>query len=108
MANRQKLGSIMKTILFCGRQNIPLRGYRDNATDVERDVMDSDNHDNFLALLNFRIEAGDSWLASQHSCQKCHLHLQHHPEPDCGCFVRPCEEVDHTEGESSQVIHSDC
>ena len=60
--NRQKLGSIMKTILFCGRQNIPLRGHRDNATDVERDVMGSDNHGNFLALLNFRIEAGDRVL----------------------------------------------
>ena len=52
----------MKTILFCSRQNIPLRGHRDNATDVERDVMGSDNHGNFLALLNFRIEAGDRVL----------------------------------------------
>jgi hypothetical protein len=34
--NRQKLGSIMKTIVLCGRQNIALRGHRDSITDVER------------------------------------------------------------------------
>lgn len=43
--------------MFCGRQNIPL-----HTTDVERDVMGSDNHGNFLALLNFSIEAGDRVL----------------------------------------------
>ena len=61
-ANRQKLSSIMKTILFCGRQNIALRGHRDSALDIERDVDDSQNHGNFVALLNFRIDAGDSVL----------------------------------------------
>ena len=45
--NRQKLSSIMKTILFCGRQNIPLRGHRDSALDVERDVDEFHNHGNF-------------------------------------------------------------
>ena len=60
--NRQKLSSIMKTILFCGRQNIVLRGHRDSALDIERDVDDSQNHGNFVALLNFRIDAGDSVL----------------------------------------------
>ena len=59
--NRQKL-SIMKTILFCGRQNIALRGHRDSALDIERDVDDLQNHGNFVALLNFRIDAGDSVL----------------------------------------------
>ena len=60
--NRQKLSSIMKTIVLCGRQNIALRGHRDSLTDVERDILGSDNHGNFLALLNFRIEAGDTVL----------------------------------------------
>ena len=60
--NRQKLSSIMKTIVLCGRQNIALRGHRDSALDVERDVDDFQNHGNFLALLNFRIDAGDSVL----------------------------------------------
>ena len=36
--NRQKLSSIMKTVLLCGRQNIVLRGHRDSLLDLERDV----------------------------------------------------------------------
>ena len=61
--NRQKLHSIFKTIVFCGRQNIALRGHRDDATDIERDVDDLENHGNFRALLNFRVDAGDNVLA---------------------------------------------
>ena len=60
--NCQKLSSIMKTIVFCGRQNIALRGHRDSALDVERDLDNFQNHGNILALLNFRIDAGDSVL----------------------------------------------
>ena len=58
--NRKKLESIMNTIILCGRQNIPLRGHRDSATDIERDVAGIANHGNFVALLNFRIESGDT------------------------------------------------
>ena len=58
--NRQKLHSIFKTLVFCGRQNIALRGHRDDATDIERDVDDLENHGNFRALLNFRVDAGDN------------------------------------------------
>ena len=60
--NRQKLESIMKTVVLCGRQNIAMRGHRDSVADLERDVSGSDNHGNFLALLHFRIEAGDTVL----------------------------------------------
>ena len=60
--NRQKLASIMKTIMLCGRQNIPLRGHRDSIIDLEGDMTGSGNHGNFLALLNFRVEAGDAVL----------------------------------------------
>ena len=60
--NRQKLTSIFKTIVLCGRQSIALRGHRDNATDIERDLMGMGNHGNFLALLDFRIDAGDTIL----------------------------------------------
>ena len=49
--------------MFCGRQNIALRGHRDDATDIERDVDDLENHGNFRALLNFRVDAGDNVLA---------------------------------------------
>ena len=59
-SNRQKLASIIKTILLCGRQNITPRGHRDSATDLEADTLG--NHGNFCALLEFRIDAGDTIL----------------------------------------------
>ena len=63
--NRLKLTSIFETVLFCGRNNIALRGHRDNATDVEKDTYTSENpsHGNFRALLQFRVQAGDTILA---------------------------------------------
>ena len=74
--NRQKLSSIVKTIILCGRQNIALRGHRDNALDVERDVErdvdNTTNHGNFLALLNFRIDAGDTVLENHLSSVVLH------------------------------------
>ena len=54
--NRIKLKSILKTIVFCGRQMIPLRGHREQAgANV--------NPGNFRALLDFRVDAGDTVLA---------------------------------------------
>jgi hypothetical protein len=56
--NREKLASIIKTIVFCGRQNISLRGHRDNMTDLERDFDHSINHGNFLwMLVMFNLES---------------------------------------------------
>lgn len=52
--NKLKLHSIIKTIIFCGRQNISLRGHRENDP--------SKNPGNFKALLDFRIESGDTVL----------------------------------------------
>ena len=65
--NRQKLKSIIKTIAFCGRQNIALRGHRDNTLDIERDEAGLLNHGNFYALLNFGIDAGDTVLEEHFS-----------------------------------------
>ena len=45
--------SIVKTVIFCGQNNIPLRGKRDDNAD------DSNLHGNFQALLEFRIDSGD-------------------------------------------------
>ena len=47
--------SILKTVIFCGQQNIPLRGHRDDSTSG------AINKGNFDALLQFRAEAGDSF-----------------------------------------------
>ena len=57
--NRQILKAIIETLILCGRQNVPLRGHRDNLTDIERDPEDAIGHGNFWALLQFRIGSGD-------------------------------------------------
>ena len=63
--NRQKLTSIFETVVFCGRNNIALRGHKDSSTDVEKNRCSSENpsHGNFRALLHFRVQAGDTILA---------------------------------------------
>ena len=53
--NRCKILCILKTIVFCGRQMIPLRGHREQS--------DTSNLGNFRSLLEFRIDAGDIVLA---------------------------------------------
>ena len=66
--NRQKIKSIVETIIFCGRQNVPLRGHRDSALELEHD--ETANGGNFWALLQFRASAGDLVLRD---------HLAHAP-----------------------------
>ena len=61
-SNRQKLASILKVIVLCGRQNIALRGHRDNITDLEKDTLATENHGNFWALLQFQVDSGDTVL----------------------------------------------
>ena len=56
--NRAKLVPIVKTVLFCGKQNIPLRGHRDDAK-----YYDKPDTGNFQALLDFRVDSGDEVLA---------------------------------------------
>ena len=57
--NKEKLGSIIKTILFCGHQNIALRGNREGNN--------SNNPGNFRALLDFRVDSGNDVLAQHFS-----------------------------------------
>lgn len=59
--NRQKLISIVETVIFCGRQGIALRGHRDDQIHLEE--APSANHGNFQALLHFRVQSGDKVLA---------------------------------------------
>lgn len=77
MENRKRLMPIIKTIVFCGQNNIPLRGHRDdghlNFESIVReeggqvfyfDYIDCnlDVLGNFRALLRYRIDAGDLQL----------------------------------------------
>ena len=54
--NRKKLHLIVKTIVFCGSQNIPLKGHREDES--------SQSPRNFKALLSFQVESGDHILKS--------------------------------------------
>lgn len=61
--NRAKIASILKTIIFCGKQNISLRGHRD----------DSKHYDNTsnTKLLDFRVDSGDKVLENHlNDCKK--------------------------------------
>ena len=54
--NREKMKSIVKTIILCGQNNIPLRGKRDDSSDNEL------LQGNFQTFLKFRIDSGDEKL----------------------------------------------
>jgi len=57
--NKKMLASIIETILFCGHQNISLRGHRES--------FNSNNPGNFKSLLQFRVESGDEILKEHFS-----------------------------------------
>ena len=55
--NRNRLSHIIRTIEFCGRQEIPLRGHRDAGA---FSLNQSDCNDGvFKAALRLRVEAAD-------------------------------------------------
>ena len=54
--NREILKSLFKTTIFCGKNNIALRGRRDD------DPQNASLAGNFQALLEFRIDSGDQTL----------------------------------------------
>lgn len=58
--NRSRLKPIIETILFCGRQGLPLRGHRDSGTLSFDDIEENDG--NFRALLRFKVNSGDEIL----------------------------------------------
>ena len=59
--NRQKLQSIIKTVVLFGKQNMALQGHSEDSSHLDES---SGNPGNFQALLNFRVEAGDKVLAN--------------------------------------------
>ena len=61
--NRLKLTSILKTVIFCDKQNIALCGHRDDSQHLTGDK----NPGNFQKLLEFRIDAGDAVLENHFS-----------------------------------------
>ena len=51
--NRVILSSVVKGVVLCGKQNLPLRGHRDDSQHIEDNNINSGN---FQALINFRVE----------------------------------------------------
>lgn len=69
--NKKKLIPIIKTIIFCGIQNIALRGHRDDGDLIDTKDLSAINDGNFRALLKFRIDSGDKDLEKHiRSCGK--------------------------------------
>ena len=50
-------------VIVCRRQGITLRGHRDDSKHLKESPQD--NHGNFVALLNFRVQNGDDVLTEQ-------------------------------------------
>jgi len=60
--NTKQISAIIETIIFCGRQEIPLRRYKDYG---RLSLNDPDNNDgNFRALLRYTAKNGDDTLKS--------------------------------------------
>lgn len=58
--NRMKIVPIIKTVMFCARNELPLRGHRDHGKlDVSNNVT---NDGVFRSALRFRVDAGDTVL----------------------------------------------
>ncbi|VDI58497.1 Hypothetical predicted protein [Mytilus galloprovincialis] len=57
--NREILSSVIKCVILCGRQNLPLRGHRDDSQHIGDK---NTNSGNFQALLDFCIDSGDENL----------------------------------------------
>ena len=94
-ANREKLKPIVKTILLCGRQNIALRGHRDDST-----IDDKENPGNFQVLLDFRRDSGDRILEEHFKTAAKNARctsktVQNELISCCGELITktPCEEV---------------
>lgn len=60
--NRSRLKPIIERLIFLGRQNIALRGHRDDGSiiDISDDPME--NEGNFRELLNFKRLSGNTAL----------------------------------------------
>ena len=93
--NRKKLLGLISTIEFCGRQNIALRGHRSETWNPSSDELPDSNPGNFLALLQFRHEAGDLSVQQDfHTIPGCGSHSTTYRSPQVqNELVECCGEV---------------
>ena len=87
---KKKLLPIIKIVVLCGRQNIALRGHRDNSAH-KSEV--GKNPGNFQALLDFRMDSGDDVLrehfrtAPKNATYRSKT-IQNEIIASCGKFIR--------------------
>ena len=92
--NREKLLGVLKCIEFCGWQNIALRGHRNESWDPSTNTRPHTNPGNFLALVHFRHDAGDQFVARRFYLSRSRnvtyltLHVQNKLITACGNFIR--------------------
>ncbi|XP_060862053.1 uncharacterized protein LOC132945023 [Metopolophium dirhodum] len=60
--NRSRLKPIIDSLIFLGKQNIAIRGHRDDGSIFDDSQKPTENNGNFRELLNFRISSGDEIL----------------------------------------------
>ena len=76
LQKRAKLNPIVKTVIFCGRQRITIRGNFDTGTLALPDGDPTVNDGNFRALLHFRIDAADVALKEHlKSCMRNSIYI---------------------------------
>lgn len=56
--NKKVIESLLKIIILCGKQGLPLGGHRDDCVDFEHGNADS-NQGNFIELVHFRAETDE-------------------------------------------------
>lgn len=90
LENQEKLKPIIKTIILCGRQCLPLRAHRDYGT-FNIDQEPECNEGNFRALLKARIDSGDTNL-KQHlmTCGKNSTYISWNIQNQ---IIDACDEV---------------
>lgn len=59
--NRKRLVPLIKTIIFCGQNNLPLRGHRDDG-EFDSESAITGGQGIFRSLLAFRLDSGDEIL----------------------------------------------
>ena len=74
--NREKMKSILYSVVLCGKQNIPLRGHRDDSSHNEDDSV---NCGNFQSLLNYRVSAGDIIFKEHFNATSFDIFAKKHP-----------------------------
>ncbi|KAK4885303.1 hypothetical protein RN001_001574 [Aquatica leii] len=88
--NRRKIKPIIKTVILCGIQGIPLSGHKDYRP-FDVDVKPQENEGNFRAMLRTRINAGDCDLKNH--LQTCSLNATYISWNTQNQIIAACGEI---------------